>query len=68
VLLIWGAADRTLGIQGADRLRRILKPDFLWIQKAGHIPQYERPEIVNPRIIDFLSSSISNAEAWRKEA
>lgn len=67
VLLIWGAADRTLGIHGADKLRRILKPDFLWIGKAGHIPQYECPEIVNPRIINFLSGS-SNMELWRKEA
>jgi pimeloyl-ACP methyl ester carboxylesterase len=67
VLLIWGAADRTLGTHGAGKLRRILKPEFLWIGKAGHIPQYECPEIVNHRIIDFLSNG-SRADLWRKEA
>lgn len=67
VLLIWGEADRTLGIQGADKLLRILNPNFLWIVKAGHIPQYECPEIVNPQIIDFLSGG-SITEVWSKEA
>ena len=55
VLLIWGAEDRTLGTGGADKLRRILAPDFLWLEQVGHIPQYECPEIVNPRIIAFLA-------------
>lgn len=58
VLLIWGAEDHTLDIHGAHKLRQILKPDFLWLEKAGHIPQYECPEIVNPRMIDFLSEII----------
>ncbi|HBE77057.1 MAG TPA: alpha/beta hydrolase [Firmicutes bacterium] len=55
VLLIWGAEDRTLASSGATKLYRILKPDFLWVEKAGHVPQYECPELVNRRIIDFLA-------------
>jgi pimeloyl-ACP methyl ester carboxylesterase len=55
VLLIWGAEDRTLNSIGATRLYKILHPEFLWVEQAGHIPQYESPEIVNPRLIEFLA-------------
>jgi pimeloyl-ACP methyl ester carboxylesterase len=55
VLLIWGADDRTLASSGVTKLYRILKPDFLWVEKAGHVPQYECPELVNGRMIDFLA-------------
>ncbi len=37
------------------KLRGLLKPRFLEVQEAGHIPQYESPEKVNPAIIEFLS-------------
>lgn len=53
-LLIWAAQDRTLGTAGAEILRTLLEPEFLWVEDAGHTPHYERPEIVSPRIIEFL--------------
>jgi pimeloyl-ACP methyl ester carboxylesterase len=53
-LLIWAAQDRTLGTAGAEILRKLLEPEFLWVEDAGHTPHYERPEIVSPRIIEFL--------------
>lgn len=55
VLLIWGREDTTIGKDRIAKLRGLLKPRFLEVQNAGHIPQYESPEKVNPAIIQFLS-------------
>lgn len=55
VLLIWGTEDRTLSTKGAIKLYHILHPELLWVENAGHVPHYELPEVVNPRIIDFLT-------------
>jgi pimeloyl-ACP methyl ester carboxylesterase len=57
-LLIWAAQDRTLGTEGAEILRTLLEPEFLWVEDAGHTPHYERPEIVSPRIIEFLRPEV----------
>lgn len=54
VLLIWGAEDRTLGITGASKLRSLLSPDFVWVEEAAHLPHYEYPDIVNPKVVHFL--------------
>jgi pimeloyl-ACP methyl ester carboxylesterase len=56
VLLIWGAEDHTIDPGGAMKLYRILQPDFLWVEEAAHVPQYECPETVNRCIIDFLAA------------
>jgi pimeloyl-ACP methyl ester carboxylesterase len=55
VLLIWGAEDTTIGKDEITKLRSLLNPRFLQIEKAGHLPHYESPEKVNPAIIQFLS-------------
>lgn len=55
VLLIWGTGDTTIGKERITKLRKLLKPEFLEVHEAGHIPQYESPEKVNPAIIQFLS-------------
>jgi pimeloyl-ACP methyl ester carboxylesterase len=55
VLLIWGAEDSTIGKDSITRLRGILNPGYLQIEKAGHLPHYECPEKVNPAIVEFLS-------------
>jgi Predicted hydrolases or acyltransferases (alpha/beta hydrolase superfamily) len=55
ILLIWGTEDRTLNTKGAIKLYHILHPKLLWVEHAGHVPHYELPEIVNPRIINFLT-------------
>lgn len=54
VLLIWGEEDKTLPFSNSDRLRKALNCNFFAVKQAGHIPQYERPEIVNPKLIHFL--------------
>lgn len=55
VLLIWGTEDHTLSSKGALKLYHILRPKLLWVENAGHVPHYELPQVVNPRIIDFLA-------------
>ena len=56
-LLIWGKEDRTLPLSGAYKLRDLLSPEFLWVEQAAHLPHYEHPEVVNPRLIRFLLHS-----------
>lgn len=55
VLLLWGMSDRMFGMDEADKLGDILGVEIVWVEKAGHIPHYERPEVVNPLIIRFLN-------------
>ena len=54
VLLIWGKEDKVTPIDGAIKLYSLLSPEFLLVNEAGHLPHYERPEIVNSAVIDFL--------------
>ncbi len=55
VLLIWGREDQTTPFANSEQARRVLpRAEFHTIDEAGHVPHYERPEIVNPILIDFL--------------
>lgn len=55
VLLIWGKQDpRTLIETSSFFIKAIPKVQFLSVEKAGHLSNYERPEVINPRIIRFL--------------
>jgi pimeloyl-ACP methyl ester carboxylesterase len=56
VLLIWGKEDKALPFSSSERLLKVLNAEFFPVEKAGHIPLYERPEIVNPAIISFLKN------------
>jgi pimeloyl-ACP methyl ester carboxylesterase len=58
VLLIWGTEDHTLSPKGAVKLYHILHPELLWVEDAGHLPHYELPEIVNPRLINFFADQL----------
>ena len=55
VLLIWGKEDNIVPFSASERLLNVLAAEFLAVDKAGHLAYYERPEIVNPRLVDFLS-------------
>jgi pimeloyl-ACP methyl ester carboxylesterase len=56
VLLIWGENDRIVPFQQSAILRRLLPhADFLVVPQCGHGPPIERPDVVHPRLIDFLS-------------
>ena len=55
VLLIWGKKDQTISEEHVQVLRKLLpEMEVLVVDRAGHIPHYERPEIVNPILIDFF--------------
>ena len=55
VLLIWGRNDRTLPLeQSGDILSAVPRAEFHVIEDCGHIPQYEKPEEVNPILQQFL--------------
>jgi pimeloyl-ACP methyl ester carboxylesterase len=59
VLLIWGRHDHTIPVSAIDMLREAIpQAEFHVIEEAGHIPHYERPEIVNPILIDFLKRGV----------
>jgi len=56
VLLIWGREDKTVSAADIQQLEKLIPgiEDHV-IDTAGHIPQYERPEVVNPILVDFLN-------------
>ena len=55
-LLLWGAEDKTIPREDIEQLRAVLPGvEFHVIEDAGHAPHYERPEVVNPLILEFLS-------------
>jgi len=55
VLLIWGRHDRTVPFAHSQRaLAAMPQAEFHAIEDAGHIPHYERPDVVNPLLLAFL--------------
>ncbi len=56
ILLIWGENDKTVPFEHSDRLRRLLpQAEFFPVANAGHIPHFEQPYLVNPRLLEFLN-------------
>lgn len=53
-LLIWGTHDKTIPFAEIDTLRKLINPEFLQVDSAGHLPNVEQPNIVNKRLIEFL--------------
>jgi pimeloyl-ACP methyl ester carboxylesterase len=55
-LLIWGKQDQTVPFRHAARFMKLVPAaEFHPIDNARHIPHFERPELVNPVLINFLS-------------
>ena len=55
VLLVWGKEDATIGADQISYLQEML-PNIqtFVVGDAGHLPQYEGADQVNPRLIQFL--------------
>ena len=54
-LLIWGQEDQTISADHIRILRNHLPEiEFILIPDAGHIPHYERPDLVNAVLLEFL--------------
>lgn len=59
MLVLWGEADPWTPVQGAKVFQdRAELPgnEFISIPNTGHCPHDERPEIVNPLVLNWLSS------------
>jgi len=56
VLLMWGREDRLVPFELNERVRELI-PDleFHAVESAAHTPHLEHPELVNPRLIEFLA-------------
>ncbi len=54
-LLLYGIEDKTISSSTIDKIReKIPQTEFFTIPEAGHIPHYERPDLVDPIILNFL--------------
>jgi len=54
-LVLWGEEDRVFPIAVGEELHQSIKGSrFIRIPKAGHIPQWERPDVVNQELITFI--------------
>lgn len=54
-LIIWGTEDRVLPADVGQELQKLIPGSQLrLIPEAGHLPQWERPDLVNPLLLQFL--------------
>jgi pimeloyl-ACP methyl ester carboxylesterase len=54
-LVLWGEEDRVFPIAVGEELLQTIKGSrFIRIPNAGHIPQWERPDLVNQELITFI--------------
>lgn len=58
VLIVWGTADRITPYARHATARAIMpSAEFLAVEGAGHASMYERPNVVNPAMVEFLRRS-----------
>ncbi len=56
-LLIWGREDTAISLEHGQELTRILRGSRLEVlDHAGHVPNFERAEVFNPLVLDFLGA------------
>jgi len=54
-LVLWGEEDRVFPIAVGEELHQTIeRSQFIRIPQAGHIPQWERPNMVNQELITFI--------------
>jgi pimeloyl-ACP methyl ester carboxylesterase len=58
-LLLWGDHDRVFPLDVGKKVKNLL-PQAEWhiIPEAGHLPQWEQPQVVNPLILSFLEKAM----------
>lgn len=58
VMIIWGEGDHTIPLEQSHSIIGLVPRAKLHvIPGCGHIPHYEKPEVVNPLLMDFLRSA-----------
>jgi pimeloyl-ACP methyl ester carboxylesterase len=56
-LILWGENDRILGTQDAGKFERaIFNSKLIWIERCGHVPHLEQPQITARHILEFITS------------
>lgn len=56
VLLVWGRGDAVTPFSESDRMRELVRPaEFVVVEDAGHLSNFEQPEIVNAALVAFLA-------------
>lgn len=61
VLVLWGEDDPWTPVKGADIYRQWGERhpvEFHSIPKTGHCPHDERPDVVNPLVLDWLERQV----------
>jgi pimeloyl-ACP methyl ester carboxylesterase len=54
-LLLWGRNDKTVPFEHSNEIRAAIpQAEFHAFENCGHIPHYERPDEVNPILLEFL--------------
>lgn len=57
-LIIWGEHDRVFPVAVGEELHRSIHGStFVTIPQAGHLPQWERPDLVNRLLIEYIHPS-----------
>jgi pimeloyl-ACP methyl ester carboxylesterase len=57
-MILWGEYDRVFPLAVGEELHRtIARSQFVRVPDAGHMPQWERPELVNRSLIAYIESS-----------
>lgn len=58
-LLLWGEHDRVFPLNVGKQIKDLL-PQAEWhvIPEAGHLAQWEQPQVVNPLILSFLEKAL----------
>ncbi|MDD5371557.1 MAG: alpha/beta hydrolase [Anaerolineaceae bacterium] len=56
ILIIWGREDRVIPYAISQLVCAAMPgAELVGVDQAGHVPHYERPEIVNPLLANFLN-------------
>lgn len=57
LLLVWGRHDQTFAFSHSEPARALMPgATFVAVDDAAHLPQYERPDVVNPALLRFLTA------------
>lgn len=63
VLLIWGREDHTVPYETSEKAKAAIpQAELVTVEEAAHTPNYEKPEIVNAAMLDFLKRHAPAAE------
>jgi pimeloyl-ACP methyl ester carboxylesterase len=56
-LILWGKNDQILGTQDADKFEKAIGySQLIWIEKCGHVPHLEQPQLTARHILEFTAS------------